>query len=63
MKLRELLIKIFEGQCERLPNESDSDYLQRCGNGDFARQAKIFYQQRVGTFRKPNLVRERNKRK
>jgi hypothetical protein len=32
MKLKELLSKIYEGHCERLPNESDEDYLTRCGN-------------------------------
>jgi hypothetical protein len=59
-RLKELLIKVFEGTCERLPNETDDEYLQRCGNSDFARQAYTFYQQRKGTFRKPNLMKERN---
>jgi hypothetical protein len=35
MKLKELLSKVFEGHCERLPNESDEDYLTRCANKDF----------------------------
>ena len=32
MKLKELLLKVYEGKCERLPDESDEDYLTRCGN-------------------------------
>jgi hypothetical protein len=35
MKLKELLLKVYEGHCERLPNESDDDYLTRCGNQPF----------------------------
>jgi hypothetical protein len=35
MKLKELLLKVYEGHCERLPNESDEDYLTRCGNQQF----------------------------
>jgi hypothetical protein len=35
MKLKELLSKVFEGHCERLPNESDEDYLTRCANQSF----------------------------
>jgi hypothetical protein len=30
--LKELLLNVCEGHCERLPNESDNDYLTRCGN-------------------------------
>ena len=30
--LKELLLSIYEGHCERLPDETDDDYLQRCGN-------------------------------
>ena len=32
MKLKELLTKVFEGVCERLPNESDNDFVSRCAN-------------------------------
>ncbi len=33
MKLKELLIKTMEeGVCERLPNESDNDFVSRCAN-------------------------------
>ena len=33
--LKELLLNVYEGHCERLPNESDEDYLTRCGNEHF----------------------------
>lgn len=59
MRLKELLIKVLEGQCERLDGESDNDYLQRCGNDDFERQAYTITQQRKGTFRKPNIIKEK----
>jgi hypothetical protein len=32
MKLKELLLKVYEGHCERLDDESDEDYLTRCAN-------------------------------
>ena len=32
LRLRELLVKVLEGRCERLPDEGDEDYLTRCGN-------------------------------
>ena len=35
MKLKELLLQVYEGHCERLPNESDEDYLTRCGNQQY----------------------------
>jgi hypothetical protein len=35
MKLKELLTQIYEGNCERLPNETDEDYLTRCSNSVF----------------------------
>jgi hypothetical protein len=59
MKLKELLIKVLEGQCERLDGESDNDYLQRCGNDDFERQAYTITQQRKGIFKKPNIIKEK----
>ena len=30
--LKELLLNLYEGHCKRLPDESDDEYLQRCGN-------------------------------
>jgi len=36
MKLKELLLQMYEGHCERLPDETDEDYLQRCGNSMFS---------------------------
>jgi len=41
MKLKELLIKAFEGRCERLDGESDIDYINRCGNAAFDYRARI----------------------
>lgn len=33
MKLKEILIKeLEEGICERLPNETDNEFLTRCAN-------------------------------
>jgi hypothetical protein len=43
MKLKELLIKVFERMCVRNDGESDEDYLTRCGNAQFVRQARAFY--------------------
>ena len=57
MKLKEILIKVLESKCERLPNESEEDFINRCGNFDFGKQAMLQYQQRVGTFDKPNINR------
>jgi hypothetical protein len=41
MKLKELLIKAFEGKCERLDGESDIDYISRCGNASFDYRARL----------------------
>ena len=41
MKLKELLTQIYEGHCERLPNETDEAYLTRCGNNMFNQQFGI----------------------
>jgi hypothetical protein len=38
--LKELLLSIYEGHCERLPDESDDDYLQRCGNSVYDKIGK-----------------------
>jgi len=32
IKLKEVLVKVLEGRCERLDNESDEDFITRCGN-------------------------------
>ena len=29
MKLKELLVQIYEGHCERLPDETDEDYRRK----------------------------------
>ena len=41
MKLKELLVKMYEGHCERLPDETDEVYLTRCGNRMFNQQFGI----------------------
>lgn len=63
LQLRELLVKIAETHCERLPGESDEDLLQRCGNWNFGKIAKLKYDQRVGRFRKPTVVKEQMENK
>jgi hypothetical protein len=32
IKLKEILVKELEGRCQRLDNESDDDFITRCGN-------------------------------
>ena len=44
MRLKELLIKVFEKVCVRKDGESDEDYLTRCGNAGFQSRAYTFYQ-------------------
>jgi hypothetical protein len=46
MRLKELLIKVFEKVCIRIDGESDEDYLTRCGNAGYQRQAYTFYKTR-----------------
>jgi hypothetical protein len=41
MKLKELLLSLYEGVCERLPGESDEDFLTRCGNMAFDKQDRV----------------------
>ncbi len=43
MKLKELLIKVFERMCVRMDGESDEDYLTRCGNMSYGRRAYTVY--------------------
>jgi|LauGreDrversion4_2_1035121.scaffolds.fasta_scaffold688762_2 hypothetical protein len=57
MRLRELLVKVLEGACVRLDGESDEDYIQRCVNAGFERQAYTFYKRKMGTYRKPNIMK------
>ena len=32
MRLKEVLLKMFEDRCERIEGESDEEFLTRCGN-------------------------------
>jgi len=61
LRLKELLGKILsEPRCEQLPDESEEDYLRRCGNWNFGKETQLRYDQTHGTFRKPNIVREQS---
>ena len=64
MKLKELLVKMYEGHCERLPDESDEDYLERCGNDMFNQQFGISQLSNIPNVMKkkiliPNKIQER----
>ena len=56
MKLKELLVKMYEGHCERLPDESDEDYLQRCGNDMFNQQFGISQLSNIPNVMKQKIV-------
>ena len=60
MKLKELLLKMYEGTCERLPNESDDEYLTRCGNDMFNQKDRDVYRQNIGTFTRPVIKEKKN---
>jgi hypothetical protein len=60
MRLKELMVKMFEGYCERIPGENDEDFLTRCGNAGFDRTDRDKMNQKNGTFVRP-LVREKKK--
>ena len=57
IRLKELLLKVCEGKCERLPNESDEDFIGRCGNDMFNQHYFDVYKQKVGTFKNRNLMK------
>lgn len=57
IRLKELLLKVCEGKCERLPNESDEDFITRCGNDMFNQNYFDVYKQKVGTFKNRNLMK------
>ena len=57
IKLKELLLKVCEAKCERLPNETDEDFISRCGNDMFNQNYFDVYKQKVGTFKNRNLVK------
>ena len=64
MKLKELLLQVYEGHCERLPNETDEDYLQRCGNDMWNQQFGISQLSNIPNVMKqkivvPNKIEER----
>jgi hypothetical protein len=57
IRLKELLLKVCEGKCERLPNESDEDFISRCGNDMFNQNYFDVYKQKVGTFKNRNIMK------
>jgi hypothetical protein len=64
MKLKELLLQVYEGHCERLPDESDEEYLTRCGNDMFNQQFGISQLSNIPNVMKtkilvPNKIEER----
>ena len=64
MKLKELLVKMYEGNCERLPDESDEDYLTRCSNSVFNLPGNISQRSNLPNVMKqkivvPNKIEER----
>ena len=64
MKLKDVLVKTYEGNCERLPDESDEAYLTRCGNDMFNQQFGISQLSNIPNVMKtkilvPNKIQER----
>lgn len=41
MRLKELLVKAFEGTCERDPKETDDEFITRCGNQGWGNKGGI----------------------
>ena len=56
MKLKELLVKMYEGHCERLPDESDEDYLTRCSNSVFNLPGNISQRSNLPNVMKRKIV-------
>ena len=56
MKLKELLLKVYEGHCERLPDESDEDYLTRCSNSVFDLPGNIAQRSNIPNAMKKKIV-------
>ena len=47
---------MYEGHCERLPDESDEDYLQRCGNDMWNQQFGISQLSNIPNVMKSKIV-------
>lgn len=56
MKLKELLVKMYEGNCERLSDESDEDYLTRCSNSVFNLPGNISQRSNLPNVMKKKIV-------
>ena len=59
MELKKLLIQILEGTCERLPDESDEDFLTRCGNNGFDQMDRLRMAQNNMVWNR-NVMKETN---
>ena len=47
---------MYEGHCERLPDESDEDYLNRCGNDMFNLPGNISQRSNLPNAMKKKIV-------
>jgi hypothetical protein len=58
MKLKELLLNklMDEGVCERLPNESDNEFLTRCANQIYNPIGSLAQRSNVGLAMKKRIV-------
>ena len=56
MKLKDVLVKMYEGSCERQPDESDETYLTRCGNRMFNQQFGISQLSNIPNVMKQKIV-------
>ena len=56
MKFKDVLVKMYEGSCERQPDESDEAYLTRCGNDMFNQQFGISQLSNIPNVMKQKIV-------
>jgi hypothetical protein len=56
MKLKELLVKMFEGRCERIDDENDEDFITRCGNQGWGNDRAINHVPDKSTVMKTKVV-------
>jgi hypothetical protein len=56
IKLKEVLVKVLEGRCERLEGESDEDFITRCGNQGWGSDRAINHVPDKSTVMKTKVV-------
>ena len=56
IRLKELLVKVFEGRCERHDGESDEDFIRRCGNQGWGNDRAINHIPAKSTVMKKKVV-------